>query len=492
MTNDSFGQNKFYRGSIGLVTGTNQYNGDMKNDFYRFGTTNAFTGLNYSHYISKLCDVRFGVNMGSWGYNSDVSNSFNVDVFQLHADLKLKLVEIDNPRVLPYVFIGIGTVTFSNWVVLDNKENERLTDTDGALLDRDKMKGMQGIVSAGPGLQIRLADRVFLNLEERFLFPRTDIADGVVHNQLDQMLMHTVGIGFGLFPWKDEDHDKVGDKDDKCPGTPAIAIVDAFGCPLDADRDGIADFEDQCKDLPGVVSGKGCPDEDGDTFIDVDDDCPLVFGLAQFKGCPDTDGDGIKDGEDLCPEIKGTLKNKGCADSDNDGVIDPDDKCPGTMVAVKVDNKGCALDADADGVADYLDKCPNEFGTTANEGCPEVKEEVIALFKQALTGIKFETGKDVIRSESFVILDGVVGVMNNNPSYKLNITGHTDNVGDQAKNLDLSDRRAKAVKKYLTDHAVAAERILSATGMGDQKPISDNATKEGRALNRRVEFEVAF
>ncbi|MEN9640785.1 MAG: hypothetical protein RLZZ262_2654, partial [Bacteroidota bacterium] len=79
-----------------------------------------------------------------------------------------------------------------------------------------------------------------------------------------------------------------------------------------------------------------------------------------------------------------------------------------------------------------------------------------------------------------------------NPSYKLKIAGHTDNVGDPAKNLDLSDRRAKAVQKYLIDHGVAANSIISAQGFGDKQPIGDNTTKEGKAQNRRVEFVVEF
>jgi OmpA-OmpF porin, OOP family len=121
-----------------------------------------------------------------------------------------------------------------------------------------------------------------------------------------------------------------------------------------------------------------------------------------------------------------------------------------------------------------------------------VKEEVKELFKRALTGIKFETGKDVIKSESFAILDNVVQVMKENPSYKLKIAGHTDNVGDAAKNLDLSDRRAKAVRAYLIEHGVSSNAIIDATGFGDTQPIGDNKTKEGKAQNRRVEFVVEF
>jgi outer membrane protein OmpA-like peptidoglycan-associated protein len=120
-----------------------------------------------------------------------------------------------------------------------------------------------------------------------------------------------------------------------------------------------------------------------------------------------------------------------------------------------------------------------------------VEEEVIKVFTQALTGILFETGKDVIKPSSFPILNDVVRIMNDNPEFNLGINGHTDNVGDDAKNLDLSQRRADAVKKYLADKGVAAGRMTT-KGFGETMPIADNNTAAGRTKNRRVEFKVNF
>ena len=268
--------------------------------------------------------------------------------------------------------------------------------------------------------------------------------------------------------------------------------MDAPGCPIETDLDGIADFEDVCPQSVGTIAAKGCPDADGDSFANRVDECPTKAGLAQFNGCPDTDGDGFTDAQDNCPTIKGEPKFFGCPDTDQDGVADIDDKCANTPKSAQVDSNGCPLDTDKDGVADYQDKCPNDAGIQANKGCPEVKEEVKALFRQALRGVKFETGKDVIKAESFGILDEVVKVMKDNPSYKLKIDGHTDNVGDAIKNLELSDRRAKAVKKYLVDNGVVAESIIRAQGYGDTAPVADNATSAGKAQNRRVEFLVEF
>ena len=81
--------------------------------------------------------------------------------------------------------------------------------------------------------------------------------------------------------------------------------------------------------------------------------------------------------------------------------------------------------------------------------------------------------------------------MLDNPTYQLTINGYTDNVGDDASNQVLSEKRAASVKKYLTNKGIAAERMTS-NGFGETNPIADNKTTKGRAFNRRVEFLVAF
>ncbi|MBS1936430.1 MAG: OmpA family protein, partial [Bacteroidetes bacterium] len=80
---------------------------------------------------------------------------------------------------------------------------------------------------------------------------------------------------------------------------------------------------------------------------------------------------------------------------------------------------------------------------------------------------------------------------NENPTYDLEIHGHTDNVGDAAKNMKLSEERAAAVKSYLEKKSILADRMKS-FGHGDTMPVADNKTPAGRAQNRRVEFKVTF
>ena len=101
--------------------------------------------------------------------------------------------------------------------------------------------------------------------------------------------------------------------------------------------------------------------------------------------------------------------------------------------------------------------------------------------------ILFETGKSTIQSQSIPIVDQVAQMMESNPTLKVSIEGHTDNVGDDASNKTLSQERAQAVSAAIVSRGIDASRI-SAVGWGEERPCSDNATEEGRAKNRRVEI----
>jgi OOP family OmpA-OmpF porin len=101
--------------------------------------------------------------------------------------------------------------------------------------------------------------------------------------------------------------------------------------------------------------------------------------------------------------------------------------------------------------------------------------------------INFETGKSDIKTESQPIIDQIVELLKNNPSLKISIEGHTDNVGAVASNQTLSEKRAKAVMDALIAKGIDKSR-LSFKGYGSSKPIGDNANEDGKAKNRRVEI----
>jgi outer membrane protein OmpA-like peptidoglycan-associated protein len=103
-----------------------------------------------------------------------------------------------------------------------------------------------------------------------------------------------------------------------------------------------------------------------------------------------------------------------------------------------------------------------------------------------LKGVEFSTGKATIRPESFPRLDRVVEYMKHKKSARIEISGHTDNVGNRRRNKALSKRRARACRKYLTSKGIAGSRIR-ALGYGDERPIASNSTEDGRQKNRRIE-----
>ncbi len=254
----------------------------------------------------------------------------------------------------------------------------------------------------------------------------------------------------------------------------------------------------------GFVSAPG--DRDGDGYPDPSDKCPdqpeVYQGFEDQDGCPDDpdqDGDGITDSKDSCllePEDKdGYLDQDGCPDIDNDldTLLDAADKCP--LEAEDPDGyedeDGCPdVDNDKDTVLDVQDQCPNEPGSTTQQplGCPANRLVIVTDCEVKITQqIHFEFNKDKIRPESFPVLDAVVDALQKNPAIKIEVQGHTDNKGAAAYNKSLSDRRAAAVKKYLTSHGVDSQRLTS-HGYGFERPLVDNSTEQNRALNRRVQF----
>jgi outer membrane protein OmpA-like peptidoglycan-associated protein len=321
---------------------------------------------------------------------------------------------------------------------------------------------------------------------------------------------------FNPGPPPDMDKDAVSDEKDKCPTVPGIWELQ--GCP-DKDGDGVPDNEDLCPDDPGPKEYRGCPDRDGDGIIDKLDDCPSEPGLEQyngcpdrdgdgiidkldqcpdepglpaFNGCPDTDGDGVPDKEDLCPTIPGLISMRGCpfTDTDGDGIKDEDDACPNDPGPIE--NRGCPYaDTDGDGVLDKDDRCPLTPGDPQNFGCPILKQEEVEVLKTAFENLEFETAKAVIRSSSFPSLNELAGLMIKKPEFKLHIAGHTDNVGSDEYNMNLSRDRSQSVAKYLQGKGIDPKRFV-VEWFGETRPIADNNTPEGRQKNRRVEMEVIF
>ncbi len=182
----------------------------------------------------------------------------------------------------------------------------------------------------------------------------------------------------------------------------------------------------------------------------------------------DADNDQLPAGADGCPEQA----------EDRDGFEDLDG-CPDA-------------DNDADGLADAADACPLSAGTAALSGCAgtvSIDPNDPANIRLGAT-IRFENGRDILKPTSLGVLDEVRAFLVAHPEVtRVAIEGHTDDRGDAGVNRALSERRARVVLQWLVEHGVAGERLQS-SGYGSSRPRADNASRDGRQANRRVELHV--
>lgn len=299
------------------------------------------------------------------------------------------------------------------------------------------------IVPVGTGFKFNLMDEASVFVSGQYRIP-------VTNNRNDYHFVFNIGFA-GL----------VGKKREPVK---EVVIPQA---PKDTDGDGITDDTDRCPEVPGIAKYNGCPvpDTDKDGINDEEDRCPTVAGLAKYAGCPipDTDLDGINDEEDKCPAVYGTAKYGGCP----------------------------VPDTDSDGVNDEQDRCPTVAGPASNNGCPVVTEEIKKRLEYAASHIYFATGSARLLSTSNKALNDVAKILTDDPSLKLSIEGHTDNVGKDDYNHTLSHNRAKSVQDYLIAKGIDAGR-LKAQGFGETQPVADNKTAAGRAKNRRVVMTVSY
>ena len=415
----------------------------------------------------------------------------NVTMFGVDGQLRYDLTA-NKRKVNPYLGAGLGFVMESfdsshiqvPFVLGANIKLSELTSFNGEISYRLGFDDNKSALQTTIGFT-----HFFGKLKEEIVIPEVEDRDmDGIPDDMDQC-PDTPGLE-ELFGCPDTDGDGIPDAKDKCPDEPGK--LSDKGCP-DTDGDGVIDMDDECPEVPGTILG--CPDKDGDGVIDSKDKCVDVPGLVSNDGCPeekivvvksDRDKDGISDSEDKCPDIYGIAAFMGCPDTDGDGLQDSEDRCPTNAGPMAL--RGCP-DSDGDGVSDYDDKCPNVIGTISNSGCPELTLEEKEVLAFAVQAVEFDTGKSTLRSSSFAILNKIADILKKYPSYRLRISGHTDSSGDAGRNQELSERRARSCYEYLSSRGISVSR-MSYAGFGETDPIADNTTSDGKARNRRVEFDV--
>ncbi len=396
----------------------------------------------------------------------------------------------------PYVYAGAGLFMYKR------------TGFSGApaVYPVDGLWRASGIVPIGMGFEAFTSSRVAVDVSAGFhVFNRS--VDARPTSPLKGFATAKIGLTFYLNSSDDDDDDNDGltnaeerryGTDPNNPDTDGDGLTDGEEVkryhtnPLnpDTDGDGLSDGEEVHKYHTDPTKW----DTDGDGLSDGDE----VFKYHTNPLNPDTDGDGLTDGEEVLKYHTDPLK----VDTDGDGLTDWEEVKIYHTDPLNPDTDGDGLtdgdevhlyhtdplnpDTDGGGVDDGTEVKRGSNPLDPRDDFPMVLEKGKTL---VLSGVNFETGSAVLTPGSDAVLERAFFALTSNPQIRIEIAGYTDNVGDSRSNQRLSLRRADAVSTWLVRKGIGATRIIT-VGMGDRDPVAPNATAEGRAKNRRIEFHV--
>lgn len=411
-------------------------------------------------------------------------------------EIRLLLYPFSDSRIRPYFFGGMSIMNFNP---VDENERKLPYNVRG-----DYSKWM-GVIPLGTGIKYFITNNSIVELTGMYALGTKDyLDDRKINNNNDGYFLFGLNV-YAFFESgdADSDGDQLKNKDEKQFGTD----------PNNPDTDG-----DRLKDGEEVFTYLTNPlkrDTDGDGLNDYDE----IFIYKTNPLNPDTDGDGLTDGAEILQYKTNPLK----PDTDGDGLIDGDEVIKYRTDPLNPDTDGEGLydgdeilkyhtdplqkDSDKDDLSDYDEVMTHQTDPlkmdTDNGGIPDGKEVEKgknpndptddSVFipdvgqKINLRGINFEFNSARLLPSSEDTLKFVAAGLLANPEIQIEISGHTDNIGSAKANHLLSLRRAEAVKNYIVSKGVAAAR-LTTVGYGFARPIADNATEDGRAKNRRIEF----
>jgi len=480
---------KFGLQGNGLLPATEFENNDVQVSFLGRG----FLRFELSHAF----DIELGAGYGRLSGTDFVKNYWETTLLPL--DIRLILSPFNMKAVNPYAYGGVG---YLKWDVKDKPASQ-------STFPGVKDNGWDLIVPLGAGIEIKISESVLLDLTAGYTQTFTDDLNFYNNKSVDKNKDYdgywNAGLGISFTTESgssDKDMDGLTKSQEEEIGTnPNKSDSDGDGLkdgaefltyntdPLnpDTDNDGLNDYEeikkyktdpnstdtdgDGLSDSEEVLTYKTDPnkvDSDGDGLSDFDE-------VNKYKTDPnkaDTDGDGLSDGTEFKLNTN-PLK----ADSDGDGLSDGEE-------VTKYKTNPLAKDTDAGSVDD---KTEVNRGTNPLDPKDDVVLKIKANTPIVLRGVTFATGKSDLTPESETVLEKAYNTLIAYPNMKVEIRGYTDNVGRASSNKRLSQRRANSVNDWLVRKGIDANRI-QAIGMGESNPIANNKTKEGRRLNRRIEF----
>jgi len=456
---NAFGQLRDQGLSMGMGAGATLGMTDFTNDGYKF-FARGFLRVPFSKGLKG--EIGFGLGqIGGSDYKTSIAP----------IEYRFLIMPFNGESFNPYLYAGIGALHYS---VKQLPPNPTATTKDG----------WTGVVPAGIGVQIKLSDGVLFEVSGGYNYSLGKNLNAITETKNDAYLSGVVGITLvAESPNADPDKDGLTNAEEKQLGTDKkVADTDGDGLndgdefkkyktdPLKADSDG-----DSLKDSEEVKTHKTDPnkaDTDGDGLTDGDE-------LNKYKADPlkaDTDGDSLKDGEEVTKYKTDPLK----ADTDGDGLKDSDEVMKYATNPLKADTDGGTVD-------DMTEVTRGSNPLDPADDVPKAAVKVAVGASIVMKGVTFESGKAVLSPTSTDSLEKAYLVLSENPDVTVEIQGYTDNAGKKATNMKLSQDRANAVRTWLVNKGIAADR-LTAKGFGPENPIAPNTTKEGKALNRRIEF----
>lgn len=445
------------------------------------------------YFPSLMFGIEAGFGLGVLEAASTASPNFFSSLI-VPADVRLMVQPLREGIILPYAEAGVGIMYFNPVDQFDKPLPNNAAKT---------YNKMTAYIPIAVGAQYFISDQTAVELSVAYNSTFTKNLDDIGKNN-DSYWTLAVSI-FGLLSEGnlDKDSDGLSNTEEKQLGTD-LSKPDTDGDGLrdgeevrtyrtdplarDSDGDDLSDYDEIYSYRTNVLQR----DSDSDGLSDGDE--VLKFNTNPLKA--DTDDDGLNDGEEVQNYHTNPLK----PDSDGEGLTDGDE-------VVKYRTDPLRSDTDGDGLTDADERLKYRtnplFADTDEGGLPDgrevsagtnplnpkddVKEQIKIGTPLVLEGVTFETGSTTLTPFARVVLDKIAQGLLENPNSEIGIYGHTDNQGNPRTNLKLSQDRADAVKAYLVSKGVSPSRI-QAKGFGFTKPIADNATPEGRAKNRRIEF----
>lgn len=469
-------------------------NDDFSFDSYKFSyLVEGFLAFELTKALELQLTAGYGTYTGVGMFTSDLPSYGDYESTIIPIHLRFRVSPFDLRGWNPYLYVGGGVM---------NYDLKQRPSVGGIEVETD---GWVGIIPLGIGAEFAVTPTLLLDFAFGGGLTTTYDLDGYrsgVDEIWDSYFNLSAGLTFtGESGNSDRDRDGLTKREEEALGTnPNNPDTDGDGIndgdevriygtnPLmaDTDLDGLSDYDEIFVHKTNPLN----PDTDGDGLTDSEE-------VLKYKTDPlnaDTDGDGLSDGDEVMKYKTDQLN----PDTDGDGLSD------GAEV-MKHKTDPLKADTDGDGLSDYeeimvyktnplksdTDGGSVDDGTEVRRGTDPLdpEDDVIKMeVPIVLEGITFETNKSDITPESELILMQALKTLQTYPDIIVEISGHTDDVGSNASNQKLSQRRADSVKGWLVSKGIPAERI-NAVGYGEERPRVANDSSENRRLNRRIEFK---